>query len=73
MGLKTRQNPETGDLEVEVGDDWVLFEEYRKRRIDDAYQNSIRFLRDRLGEEDAPALEHKAGEMDNNDHTSTTE
>ncbi len=60
MGLKTRQNPETGELEVLVGEDWVQFEEYRKRQIDDAYQNSIRFLRDRLGEESADRQEESA-------------
>ncbi|MGE0104280.1 MAG: hypothetical protein AB7H86_16860 [Blastocatellales bacterium] len=53
MALKTRQNPETDELEVLIGEDWVQFEEYRKRQIDDAYQNSIKFLRDRLGEESA--------------------
>lgn len=53
MALKTRQNPETDELEVLVGEDWVQFEEYRKRQIDDAYQNSIKFLRDRLDEESA--------------------
>jgi len=60
MGLKTRQNPETGELEVLVGENWVEFEEYRKRQIDDAYQNSIKFLRDRLGEESAARHEERA-------------
>lgn len=53
MAMNTRQNPETGELEVQVGDEWVLFEDYRKKQIDDAYQNSIRFLRERLGEDSA--------------------
>lgn len=73
MALKTRLNPETGDLEVQVGDDWVLFEEYRKRQIDVAYQNSVRFLRDRLGEEDAIAVRRKTGEMETRKRNSTTE
>lgn len=73
MALKTRLNPETGDLEVQVGDDWVLFEEYRKRQIDVAYQNSVRFLRDRLGEEDAIAVRRKTGEMETRNRNSTTE
>ena len=51
MSLKTRANPETGILEVLVKDVWVRFDEYRRAQIDEAYLNSIRFLRDRLGEE----------------------
>ncbi|MBK9313056.1 MAG: hypothetical protein IPM55_02230 [Acidobacteria bacterium] len=73
MALKTRLNPETGDLEVQVGDDWVFFEEYRKRQIDVAYHNSIKFLRDRLGEEDATAVGRKTGEMETKVRNSTTE
>lgn len=73
MALKTRLNPETGDLEVQVGDDWVLFEDYRKRQIDVAYQNSVRFLRDRLGEEDAIAIGRKTDEMKTRNRNSTTE
>ncbi len=51
MGLKTRENPDTGLLEVFNGEQWVDFEAYRERQIADAYDNSIRFLRDRLGED----------------------
>ena len=51
MSLKTRANPKTGVLEVLVNDVWVRFDEYRRAQIDEAYLNSIRFLRDRLGEE----------------------
>jgi len=51
MGLKTRENPETGKLEVFNGTEWVDFMAYRTRQISDAYDNSIRFLRDRLGED----------------------
>lgn len=51
MSLKTRENPKTGVLEVLVKGTWVRFDEYRRAQIDEAYLNSIRFLRDRLGEE----------------------
>jgi hypothetical protein len=51
MSLKTRQNPETGVLEVFVNEQWVRFDEYRQRQIAEAYDKSIQFLRDRLGED----------------------
>ena len=60
MSLQTRQNPENGALEVLVNDEWTPFEDYRKRQIDEAYQNSIRFLRDRLGEDEARKLEEQS-------------
>jgi hypothetical protein len=53
MALETRQNPNTGALEVLFHEQWVLFEEYRKLQIEEAYQNSVNFLRERLGEEHA--------------------
>lgn len=53
MALPTRKNPETGVLEVLFDNEWVLFKTYRKQQIDEAYQNSIRFLRERLGEDSA--------------------
>ncbi|MBP6821289.1 MAG: hypothetical protein KA368_07075 [Acidobacteria bacterium] len=53
MPLRTRQNPETGIIEVLVNNDWVEFESHRKKQIDDAYQNSVNFLRERLGEDSA--------------------
>lgn len=53
MALQTRQNPETGVLEVLVDGEWTKFEDYRKKQIDDAYQSSVSFLRERLGEESA--------------------
>jgi len=56
MALQTRHNPDTGALEVLVDDQWVKFEEYRKEQIDRAYQNSIRFLRDRLGESESRSI-----------------
>jgi hypothetical protein len=59
MPLKTRQNPQTGILEVFVDDDWVQFEEYRDRQIEEAYRNSIRFLRERLGEDAAPETKQR--------------
>ena len=51
MALKTRQNPETGILEVLVKNEWIRFDDYRREQIGSAYLNSIRFLRERLGEE----------------------
>ncbi len=53
MSLKTRENPETGRLEVFYRDSWVAFEDYRNQQIEEAYHNSIRFLRERLGEDAA--------------------
>lgn len=64
MSLQTRKNPETGALEVLVNDEWTPFEDYRRRQIDEAYQNSIRFLRDRLGEDEARKLEEQSDETD---------
>jgi hypothetical protein len=60
MSLQTRQNPGTGALEVLVNGEWTPFEDYRKRQIDDAYQSSIKFLRDRLGEDEARKLEESS-------------
>lgn len=51
MPFNTRENPDTGELEILFGDEWVSFETYRIRKIDEAYENSIKFLRDRLGED----------------------
>jgi len=65
MSLQTRQNPDTGALEVLVNDAWTPFEDYRKRQIDEAYQNSIKFLRDRLGEDEAKKLEEQSPKTDN--------
>jgi hypothetical protein len=62
MSLKTRQNPQTGELEVLVNDQWVNFEDYRKRQIEEAYQNSIKFLRERLGEDEVRAVRQKSDE-----------
>jgi hypothetical protein len=64
MSLKTRQNPDTGVLEVFVNDEWVNFEDFRKRQIDEAYKNSIKFLRDRLGEDAVKELTQKSDEAD---------
>ena len=57
MALPTRQNPESGALEVLVDDQWLPFEQYRKQQIDEAYQNSVKFLRERLGEDQARKME----------------
>lgn len=51
MPLQTRRNDETGKVEVLIAGEWVDFEEYRDKQIAAAYSNSIRFLRDRLGED----------------------
>ena len=68
MSLKTRQNPETGALEVFVNDEWVRFDEYRQRQIAEAYDKSIEFLRDRLGEDFAAGDEKQEPETET-DHT----
>ena len=60
MALKTRENPETGVLEVLVDEVWVRFDEYRKEQIEKAYQTSVRFLRDRLGEDAAREMMQNA-------------
>jgi hypothetical protein len=65
MSLKTRQNPDTGTLEVLVNDEWVRFDDYRKRQIDEAYQNSVKFLRDRLGEDEAGKMEQQPPATEN--------
>ena len=57
MALPTRQNPESGVLEVLVDNEWLPFEQYRKQQIDEAYQNSVKFLRERLGEDQARKME----------------
>ena len=56
MALETRQNPLSGILEVLVDRVWVRFEDYREVQIEEAYQNSIKFLRERLGESEAQAM-----------------
>ena len=62
MALPTRENPENGQLEVLVNDAWVRFDEYRTKQIDDAYQTSVQFLRERLGEDQARKLEASLNE-----------
>jgi hypothetical protein len=64
MSLPTRQNPETGALEVLVNDQWTPFEDHRKQQIEEAYQNSIKFLRDRLGEDEAGKMEQQPTSTD---------
>ncbi len=53
MALLTRQNPDTDELEVFIHEQWVPFQEYRNKQIADAYEKSVVFLRERLGEDDA--------------------
>jgi hypothetical protein len=66
MALRTRRNPETGVLEVLVNGEWVRFDEYRRKQIDEAYQSSIRFLRERLGEDTAREVTQRSDEAKNN-------
>ena len=51
MPFDTRENPDTAELEILLDGEWVSFESYRLRKIDEAYENSIKFLRERLGED----------------------
>ena len=67
MSLQTRQNPETGLIEVLANGQWVQFDEYRKKQIDDAYQSSVRFLRERLGEDAKQISTNPMDEMDEKD------
>jgi hypothetical protein len=53
MALLTRQNPDNNELEVFIQEQWVPFQEYRDKQIADAYEKSVVFLRERLGEDDA--------------------
>ncbi len=53
MALPTRQNPATDELEVLINEHWVPFQEYRDKQIADAYEKSVVFLRERLGEDEA--------------------
>ena len=62
MPLRTRQNPETGIIEVLINDDWIEFESHRKKQIDDAYQTSVNFLRERLGEDSAQQITRNSAE-----------
>jgi hypothetical protein len=63
MGLPTRQNSQTGTTEILVNNQWVDFRAYREQQINEAYDNSIRFLRDRLGENDARTIENSTSEI----------
>ncbi len=68
MALLTRQNPDTDELEVLVNEQWVPFQEYRDKQIADAYEKSVIFLRERLGEDEARNAQEKlAKEMDASD------
>lgn len=51
MSLQTRVNEKTGEVEVLVEGEWLLFTSFREKQIDEAYDKSVKFLRDRLGEE----------------------
>ena len=51
MGMLTRSNPKTDEIEIQVNDQWISFNEYRAKQIDEAYDKSIVFLRDRLNQD----------------------
>lgn len=70
MSLQTRENPDTGITEVLVNDHWVDFDSYRKKQVDDAYQNSVRFLRERLGEDAAGQISQNSTEDSSADQSS---
>jgi hypothetical protein len=57
MALLTRQHPDTDELEVFLDERWVPFQEYRDQQIADAYEKSVVFLRERLGEDKARKAE----------------
>lgn len=57
MSLQTRENPETGKLEVFADNQWVAFKEYREKQIAEAYEKSVKFLRERLGEDQSEKQE----------------
>ena len=64
MPLKTRQNPQTGVLEVLVDNEWMRFQDFRDRQIQNAYRNSIKFLRERLEVDPEDETEQKSGDVD---------
>ncbi len=69
MALPTRENPDNGQLEVFVNEQWVRFDEYRRQQIDDAYQTSVEFLRERLGEDQARKLADSINEIKSGNET----
>ncbi len=69
MALATRENPDNGQLEVLVNDQWIRFDEYRRKQIDDAYQTSVQFLRERLGEDQARKLADSINEIKSGNET----
>ncbi len=70
MSLQTRENPNTGMIEVLVNDKWEEFDSYRKKQVDEAYQNSVKFLRERLGEDAAGQITQNSAE-DSSAHQSS--
>jgi hypothetical protein len=52
MGLLTRTNPDTNELEIQFNNEWMSFNEYRENQINEAYDKSIVFLRNRLSRDD---------------------
>ena len=66
MALPTRQNLETDELEVFINERWVPFQEYRDQQIADAYEKSVIFLRERLGEDDAQKVQEQLAKDSSN-------
>ena len=61
MGMLTRTNSTTNELEILVNDEWLPFIAFREKQINDAYDKSIDFLRDRLNDDTAQELLTKKG------------
>ncbi len=67
MALQTRQHPDTDELEVFVNERWVPFQEYRDKQIADAYEKSVVFLRERLGEDEARTAQENLSQNSSGD------
>lgn len=61
MGMLTRTNPKLNELEILVNNEWIPFSAFREKQINDAYDKSIVFLRDRLNDDTAQELLTKKG------------
>jgi hypothetical protein len=67
MALPTRQNPDTDELEVFLDERWIPFQEYRNKQIADAYEKSVVFLRERLGEDEARTAQENLSQNSSGD------
>jgi hypothetical protein len=61
MGMQTRTNSITNELEILVNDEWIDFNVYRQKQIDIAYEKSIVHLRGRLNDDMVNELLTKQG------------